>query len=74
MVVFDETSGPEEAADTHGDFVKDILDEILENIDYNKKKRENIQIPDFSSGETLVEDDGDFWFIRELVVNMIDSL
>ena len=80
MVVFDETIGPEEAVATCGDFVEDILEEILENIDYNKQKEERktledaTVIIDFSSGDTLVENDSDIWLIRELIFNMIDNL
>ena len=80
MVVFDETIGPEEAVATCGDFVEDILEEILENIDYNKQKEERktledaTDITDIPSGDTLVENDSDIWFIRELLVNMIDNL
>ena len=79
IVVLDEKIGQENSADTHRDFVEDVLDEIFENIDYNKKKLNLKNDEDLNisrTGERSIDDDddGDCWFIRELLVNMIDDL
>jgi len=58
MVVLEEQIVHEK--DTHRALVGDVLDEIFENIDYGEKKQDSV-------GD-------DSWFIKRLLVNMIDDL
>ena len=58
MVVLEEQIVHEK--DTHRALVEDVLDEIFENIDYGEKKQDSV-------GD-------DSWFIKRLLVNMIDDL